>query len=268
MALDSATSAGPLGAGLPSAETPTMSARPPAVSRLIPKSEPGVPVSKKSKPKNSDHVPRKKHYTCASSSKTKSKPPVQPLRRLSRRNTNRSASVDYNDVEDITDAADLQDGDDVEEIPQPLFLTRYQENRQTIFLHDRKYPELKFPSDSPYSDTFLTEEGLGRYKFSLTIINQMFQLPNTPYSVDQPLLHVPESLDEIAIPLSNGKALTWKQLSTRMFDDNVSLLKMICCHNWMPTVNRSVLKPDRVTLLFMVSNRRSFNFGKLIYDEI
>lgn len=106
------------------------------------------------------------------------------------------------------------------------------------------------------------------FEFSPTIINQMFQLPNIPYSVDQPLLHVPESLDEIALSLSNGKALTWKQLSTRLFDDNVSLLNKICCHNWMPTVNRSVLKPDRVTLLFMMSNRRAFNFGKLIYDEI
>ncbi|KAG7559036.1 Integrase catalytic core [Arabidopsis thaliana x Arabidopsis arenosa] len=343
MATDSVTSAGPLGAVLPSAATPTMSALPPAVSRLIPKSEPGVSVSKKSKPKTSAPVPRKKSCTGASSSKAKSKPPVQPLRRLSRRTTNRSAPVDYNDVEDITDAVDLQDGEDVEEIPPPLFLSRYQENRRILFLRDRKYPELKLPSDSPYNDTFLTEEGLGRYKviggrifnemrflpqdgahtaaiqqllsdagllptvteidsyvnevvmefyanlpdseegekdghrvfvrgtmfeFSPTIINQMFQLPNIPYSVDQPLLHVPESLDEIALSLSNGKALTWKQLSTRLFDDNVSLLNKICCHNWMPTVNRSVLKPDRVTLLFMVSNRRAFNFGKLIYDEI
>lgn len=125
MVTDSATSAGPFGAGLPSAATPTMSAPPPAVSRLIPKSEPGVPVSKKSKSKNSAPVPQKKSCPSVSSSKVKSKPPVQSLRRLSRRTTNRSAPVDYNDVEDITNVVDLQDGEDVEEIPPPLFLSCY-----------------------------------------------------------------------------------------------------------------------------------------------
>jgi len=36
----------------------------------------------------------------------------------------------------------------------------------------------------------------------------------------------------------------------------------------MPKVNRFILKPERVTLLYMVAKALPFNFGKLIFDEI
>ena len=107
------------------------------------------------------------------------------------------------------------------------------------------------------------------YEFSLAIINQMFQLPNPSYPLDGVSeIQVPESMDEVAIALSNGKANSWKMLTYRMLSPELALLNKICCHNWSPTVNRSVLKPERMTLLYMVAKALPFNFGKLIFDEI
>jgi len=106
------------------------------------------------------------------------------------------------------------------------------------------------------------------YEFSLAIINQMFQLPNPSYPLDgMSEIQVPESMDEVAIALSNGKANSWKMLTSRLLSPELALLNKICCHNWSPTVNRSVLKPERMTLLYMVAKALPFNFGKLIFDE-
>jgi len=95
------------------------------------------------------------------------------------------------------------------------------------------------------------------------------KLPNPSYPLDGVSeIQVPESMDEVAIALSNGKANSWKMLTSRLLSPELALLNKICCHNWSPTVNHSVLKPERMTLLYMVAKALPFNFGKLIFDEI
>jgi len=106
------------------------------------------------------------------------------------------------------------------------------------------------------------------YEFSPAIINQMFQLPNPPYPLNMSKIKVPESMDEVDVARSNSKANSWKMLTSRLLSPEIALLNKICCHNWMPTVNRSVLKPERVTLVYMMAKALPFNFGKLIFDEI
>ncbi|CAD5324603.1 unnamed protein product [Arabidopsis thaliana] len=231
------------GAGQPSAATPSDPASPPSVLMFIPKTEPGICMSKKTK------------------------------------KSNRSTSAAGQTEENFLETSDLQDGDVTEIVPPP-FLSRYQENHRLLSARDRKYPELKFPSETPYSNCFLTGEGLGRYKvIGGRCFNDMRFLPLDGNNIASTLqllstvvnmseIQVPESMDEIVVTLSNCKANSWKMLTSWLFSLEITQLNKICCHNWMPKVNRFILKPERVTLLYMVAKALPFNFGKLIFDEI
>jgi len=66
------------GAGQPSAATPSDPASPPSVLMFIPKTEPGICMSKKTKSKVSTAFQRKTQYTDATS-KTRSKAPAPAL---------------------------------------------------------------------------------------------------------------------------------------------------------------------------------------------
>lgn len=61
---------------------------------------------------------------------------------------------------------------------------------------------------------------------------------------------------------------SWDDLSSPHLSPTMAVLYNICCHNWMPTMNKTALHKDRATFVYMVANNKLFNFGKMVYDQI
>lgn len=150
---------------LPEPTVPLPTAPP---KRLIPKTEASDSPLKKQKTKSRVSV-----------SKGKAKAPVQPSRRMPLRQSVRKATLLKEEVKTSldSDAIDLSDSDD-DGSPPPAFLSRYAVNRRLLLQRDRKYPELKTSSVSPFSNRFISQQAAARYQvLSSRLFNNMRVLP-------------------------------------------------------------------------------------------
>ncbi|XP_010430877.1 PREDICTED: uncharacterized protein LOC104715134 [Camelina sativa] len=106
------------------------------------------------------------------------------------------------------------------------------------------------------------------FEFSPSIINRMFDIDIAVVDPKLPLIFTYATKNEVSELLSGGHVKRWKYLTTARFTQSMIMLHKISCFNWYPTTNLNTLQFDRSQLLYMIANRRPFNFGQFVYDHV
>ncbi|KAL0897735.1 hypothetical protein Bca101_081696 [Brassica carinata] len=105
------------------------------------------------------------------------------------------------------------------------------------------------------------------YKFSPTLINNVFQTPRQEADFPQKPW-TKENLDDAVNTIKGGKKKKWGNLKMLDVTPTMNILFKLCVFNWMPTANHSTLTRDRIKFIHMITEGRPFDFGTMVFDQI
>lgn len=106
-----------------------------------------------------------------------------------------------------------------------------------------------------------------KYEFSSARINAIFGLESADVRTQR--MQIAGLMDdEVAMYLTDGKEKILKKLAVRIFSNNGKELFKFCYSNWSPTTNDGYAQPDKARLVYMVTHKMPFDFGKLVFEHM
>jgi len=74
--------------------------------------------------------------------------------------------------------------------------------------------------------------------------------------------------DQVAAFLTGGKVSSLSKIQVSAFTPPSRELFKLCCSNWSPTSNDGYAQPDRAKLVYMITHKMPFDFGRIVFDHI
>lgn len=99
--------------------------------------------------------------------------------------------------------------------------------------------------------------------FSLSLINSLYCIPSCEEDPDW----LDWNIDHVCAFLNDNRIRRWEDMSSKYSATNQVLYKLVCS-NWIPTTSYTAMNPERLRFIYMLYHHRSFNFGKLVYNQI
>ncbi|KAF8109295.1 hypothetical protein N665_0098s0023 [Sinapis alba] len=100
--------------------------------------------------------------------------------------------------------------------------------------------------------------------FSPSLINAMYLIPGFEEDHD----YMAEEIDGVCAFLTNNQVRRWENMSSKFLTPLNQVLYKLVCSNWIPTTNYTTITQDRLKFLYMIHHHKSFDFGKLVYNQI
>ncbi|KAF8085093.1 hypothetical protein N665_0681s0016 [Sinapis alba] len=100
--------------------------------------------------------------------------------------------------------------------------------------------------------------------FSPSLINAMYLILEFKEDHD----YMAEEIDGVCAFLTNDQVRRWENMNSKFLTLLNQVLYKLVCSNWIPTTNYTTITHDRLKFLYMIHHHKSFDFGKLVYNEI
>ncbi|KAL0681869.1 hypothetical protein Bca4012_048716 [Brassica carinata] len=100
--------------------------------------------------------------------------------------------------------------------------------------------------------------------FSPSLINSLYRI--TTCEEDPDWLNY--NIDRVCVFLTNNRILRWEDMSSKYLTATNQVLYKLVCANWIPTTSYTAMNPERLRFIYMLYHHHSFNFGKLVYNQI
>ena len=100
--------------------------------------------------------------------------------------------------------------------------------------------------------------------FSPSLINSLYLIPTCEEDPDW----LTYNIDRVCAFLTNNQILRWEDMSSKFLTATNQVLYKLVCANLIPTTSYTAMNPERLRFIYMLYHDRSFNFGKLVYNQI